>query len=308
MRELDDREHRHRRILRGDQPSARPRSARAITTSIAGGSVNRGDSANTTISASTPSTHSPAIVSPPKPGLLPGDRGENVIGGVAALDQRRRDDDGDKAADRAAARSRRRCPPRAVLVSSSGCSARLASAPSAAEPAMIQIRFLAAMMSTSTPQTSAPSDEGRRAPQPQRSVIEAIARHAAQRIGVRQRHHRRPQAAGHGVDQEAPAAADAGCRSRKSPSAVAKRGHDDAAAQGLSAVPQAPVTNGSTVNRVTGGTARDHPYPKCIDPDRLQPDREKRQMGADHAEHRAVKQRQPGGELPRRALRSDGDL
>jgi hypothetical protein len=38
-----------------------------ITTSTAGASVNRGDSANTTISASTPNAHSPAIVSPPKP-------------------------------------------------------------------------------------------------------------------------------------------------------------------------------------------------------------------------------------------------
>ena len=38
-----------------------------ITTSTAGCSVNRGDSANTTISASTPSTQSPAIVSPPRP-------------------------------------------------------------------------------------------------------------------------------------------------------------------------------------------------------------------------------------------------
>ncbi len=39
----------------------------AITTSNEGCNVNRGDSANTTISASTPSDHSPAMVSPPKP-------------------------------------------------------------------------------------------------------------------------------------------------------------------------------------------------------------------------------------------------
>ena len=38
-----------------------------ITTSSAGASEKRGDSANTTISASTPSTHNPAIVSPPSP-------------------------------------------------------------------------------------------------------------------------------------------------------------------------------------------------------------------------------------------------
>ena len=38
-----------------------------MITSIAGDSVNRGDSANTTISAITPSAHSPAIVRPPRP-------------------------------------------------------------------------------------------------------------------------------------------------------------------------------------------------------------------------------------------------
>ena len=38
-----------------------------ITTRIDGGSVNRGDSANTTISAMTPSAHNPAIVSPLRP-------------------------------------------------------------------------------------------------------------------------------------------------------------------------------------------------------------------------------------------------
>jgi hypothetical protein len=38
-----------------------------ITTKAEGGHVKRGDSANTTISASTPSTHSAAIVSPPNP-------------------------------------------------------------------------------------------------------------------------------------------------------------------------------------------------------------------------------------------------
>ena len=39
----------------------------AITTSAENGSLKRGDSANSTISASTPSTQSPAIVNPPKP-------------------------------------------------------------------------------------------------------------------------------------------------------------------------------------------------------------------------------------------------
>ena len=39
----------------------------AMTTSIEYGSLKRGDSANSTISASTPNTHRPAIVSPPNP-------------------------------------------------------------------------------------------------------------------------------------------------------------------------------------------------------------------------------------------------
>ncbi len=66
MRELHHRQHRDRRLLRIDQP-ARDRADAPITTNIAGDSVNRGDSANTTISASTPSTQSPAMVSPPRP-------------------------------------------------------------------------------------------------------------------------------------------------------------------------------------------------------------------------------------------------
>ena len=45
-----------------------------------------------------------------------------------------------------------------------------------------------------------------------------------------------------------------------------------------------PVTSGSTVNRVTGGHGRDHALSKTIDADCLQPDREKRQVGAGHAE------------------------
>ncbi len=39
----------------------------AITTSMTGGSVNRGDSANSAISATTPNDHSPAMVNPPRP-------------------------------------------------------------------------------------------------------------------------------------------------------------------------------------------------------------------------------------------------
>ena len=47
------------------------------------------------------------------------------------------------------------------------------------------------------------------------------------------------------------------------------------------------------MNRVTEGTAVMIPIQEASIPDRLQPHREKRQMGADQAEQRAVKQRQP---------------
>ena len=52
---------------------------------------------------------------------------------------------------------------------------------------------------------------------------------------------------------------------------------------------------------------RDDPDPERVDPDRLQPHREKRQMGPHHAKHRAVEQRQPCRESPGGLLRSDGD-
>jgi hypothetical protein len=86
-----------------------------------------------------------------------------------------------------------------------------------------------------------------------------------------------------------------------------KGGHDDAAAQGLTPFREA----GHQRQRRKPGHrwhGRDQPYPKCIDSDRLQPDREKRQMGAGHSEQGAVKQRHPSRETPGCILRSDGDL
>ena len=149
-------------------------------------------------------------------------------------------------------------------------------------------------------------DEGGRAPQPQRSVVEAIALHAPQRIGIRQRHHGRPQAAGQGVDQEHQHRQMLGAQDEKAQGG-GKGGHDDAAAQGLTPFRKA---RHQRQHRKSGhrGNGRDQPYPKRIDPDRLQPDREKRQMGAGHAEQRAVEQRHPRRELLRCVLRSDGDL
>ena len=63
-----------------------------------------------------------------------------------------------------------------------------------------------------------------------------------------------------------------------------------------------PVMNGSTVNRVSDGTAVMTPIHDGVDADRLQPHRKKRQMRADEAEQRAVKQRQPRRESLRPQL------
>jgi hypothetical protein len=84
-------------------------------------------------------------------------------------------------------------------------------------------------------------------------------------------------------------------------------GHDDGPAQGLAPFRKA---GHQRKHRKPGhrGDGRDQPYPKRINPDRLQPDREKRQVGAGHAEQRAVKQRHPRRETPGCTLRSDGDL
>ena len=173
-----------------------------ITTSIAGGSVNRGDSANTTISASTPSAQSAGDGQPAEAGGLPGDGSEAVIGGVAALDQRRRQDDGEKAGvaqQRAAPGDAGRgglCRP------SSGEARGSRAAPSPAIAGNDPDQMPGCDEVDQQPACQRADDEGRRAPQPQRSVIEAVPRHAAQRIGIGQRHHRRPHAGGDGKGEE----------------------------------------------------------------------------------------------------------
>ena len=135
-------------------------------------------------------------------------------------------------------------------------------------------------------------DEGRRAPQPQRPVIEAVARHAAQRIGVGQRHHRRPHAGGDGKGQEHRSGR---CwvpidgkpeRGQQRPSTIMR------AAQRLAPFGEAGHERQDREPRHRRNR-RDDPDPRRVDPDRLQPHREERQMGADQAEQRAVKQRQP---------------
>ncbi len=126
-----------------------------------------------------------------------------------------------------------------------------------------------------------------RAPQPQRSVIEAMARHASQGIGIGQRHHRRPQAAGDGVGEKYQHRLMLGAENGKPERRRKGRYHDSAAER------MAPF--GESGHKGQNGEARhrrdrrDDPDPESIDPDRLQPNREKRQMGAHHTEHRAVK-------------------
>jgi len=103
-----------------------------------------------------------------------------------------------------------------------------------------------------------------RAPQPQRSVIEAMARHASQGIGIGQRHHRRPQAAGDGVGEKYQHRLMLGAENGN-PSAVAKAVTTIAprSAWRLSA---RAVTNGRTVKRVTGGIAVMIPIQKASIP------------------------------------------
>ena len=149
-------------------------------------------------------------------------------------------------------------------------------------------------------------DEGRRAPQPQRPVIEAVPRHAAQRIGVRQRHHRRPHAGGDGEGEEYQQRLMLGADHRESERG--RKGRDDhRAAQRLTPFGQAGHERQDRKSR-HGRHRRDDPDPRGIDPDRLQPHREERQIGAAEPEQRAVKQRQPRRESPGLVPRCDGDL
>ena len=147
-------------------------------------------------------------------------------------------------------------------------------------------------------------DEGRRAPQPQRSVFETVLGDAAQRIGVDQGHHRRPQAAGRGIgdqDQERQMLrADDG-----KPDRGRKRRDHDGAAQRVTPLGKAgdEGQHGEARHRGNGGDDAD---PGRIDADRLQPHREVRQMGADQPEAGGIDQRQRASESPGGG--SGGDL
>jgi hypothetical protein len=126
---------------------------------------------------------------------------EAVIGGVAALDQRRRHDDGEKAG-LTQQRARTSGPGRGSLCrvlwpkSEAGDGAEPGHACN--HPDQVPRRDNIHQQ----PASQCSHDEGGRAPQPQRPVIEAVPRHAAQRIGIRQRHHRRPHAGGGGEGEE----------------------------------------------------------------------------------------------------------
>ena len=149
-------------------------------------------------------------------------------------------------------------------------------------------------------------DERRRAPQSQRSIVQAVERHASQRIGIRQRHHRRPHAGSGGEGCENRERLMLGSDHRK-PERGRKRRDDHGAAQRPAPFSEAGHQRQNREPRHRRN-CRDDPDPRCVDPDRLQPHREKRQMGAGEAKHCAVKQRQPGCKSPGRRLRCDADL
>ena len=148
--------------------------------------------------------------------------------------------------------------------------------------------------------------EGRRAPQPHRPVVEPEARHAAQRIGVRQRQHRRPQRAGGGIGQQHHQRQVLGADHGKAERGR-KGGHGQRPAQRIAPVGRARDERQHREPGQRGHRGNDAD-PRRIDADRLQPDREKRQVGTHRSERRAIEQRQPASESLRRNLRCDGDL
>ena len=133
--------------------------------------------------------------------------------------------------------------------------------------------------------------EGRRPPQPQRPVIEAVTRHASQRIGVGQRHHRRPHACG-GREHQEYRQRLMQCADHREPERGQKSRGDQRGAQRLVLVDQSGDERQDREPRHRRHR-RDDADPRRVNPDRLQPDREKRQLRPEQAEHRAIKQRQP---------------
>jgi hypothetical protein len=171
---------------------------------------------------------------------------------------------------------------------------------------MTQIRWRAAMTSTSPPASQRAQDKGHRPPQPQRPVIEAVSRYATQRIGIRQRHHWCPDT-GRGRKGEEHSERLMLHPHHDKPERRREGRRDHRAAHRPLRFRKACDERQQCEAR-HGGRRGDHPDPRGINPDRLQPNREERQIGAAQTERRAVKQPQPNRESPGVALRCDGDL
>ena len=230
MRELDDRENSQRRVLRRYRPARGRAQCRDHHQHrrLQGESRRQREQHDLGNHAQDPQNCNRQSV---EPRLLPGDRCENVIGGMAALDQRRRHDNSDKAAvaqQRACAAGARAGGPGVVQRLQREAGQRPECGGACDDPDQIS----GGDQVEQRPADQCAEDEGGRTPQPQRSVIEAIAFHAPQRVGICQRHHGRPQAARQGVDQEHQHRQMLGAQDEKAQGG-GKGGHDDAAAQGL---------------------------------------------------------------------------
>jgi hypothetical protein len=167
---------------------------------------------------------------------------------------------------------------------------------------MTQIRCRAAMKSTSSPQPN----ERRRTPQPQRPIVQAVARYASQRIGVGERPRRRPHTGGGRKGEEHQDRLMLGSDHRKAERGR-KGGDNHGTAYRLTPFGKAGHERQNREPRHRRN-CRDDPDPRRVDSNRLQPYREKRQVGAQEAKQRGVKQRQPRRESAGRHLRCDGDL
>ncbi len=205
---------------------------------------------------------------------------------MAALNERRRGDDGQKtrlAQQGVRAVARHRCRLRMVQP-------REPEADDGAEPGHgcdhpDQLRRGDHVGQKSADQRS--HHERRRTPQPQRPIIETVARHAAQGIGVRQRYHRRPHTGGCRVGEKYQQRPMLGSDHQK-PERSGKGCGDHGTAQRVTPFGEAghERQNCEPGHRGNGGDDAD---PRRVDPDRLEPHREERQMGADQSEQRAVK-------------------
>lgn len=148
--------------------------------------------------------------------------------------------------------------------------------------------------------------EGGRAPQPQRSIAEAELLDAAQRIGVGERHHRRPDTTRQRIDREQHERLVLGADHGKAERGRCSRS-DDRAAQHLTPFRHCcdQRQHGEARHR---RHRRDDADPGGIDADRLHPHREKRQVNPGHAEQRGIECRKAARRSPRCNFCCNGDL